>query len=371
MRQAIFAAGASVVSGWTNEVDCDFARKSTCFLFDRLLGANSYTDYKLTPDQRPFPKEDVLSIAMQKYNLVTDPYKNATFTFFTGGGANTFDQLAPTIKQLIVDDANNHLKIEGSFGSDPSNVTVKIGGAERSVVTFGEKEIVADLKPADYGDVQVLVSNHPSNAVQLTQWPFVVTWTMTTDNMKFKQVITITSYLRADVHKSRTGPESDPVATAVDLLPSQASLGSCTSSGTNDTATFSGTVQIPSVYTGTLGSNSASVWASYDPNSPSLLQWSMFAASTKATTVTGDGPTIQVGAAFTPTASFCYNQANADYTNKVKLGTMRIKQDLSIDENFTIAAGSIGPIALSSSSAGTLSWVSTPAQSPPAKDAQQ
>jgi hypothetical protein len=50
---------------------------------------------------------------------------------------------------------------------------------------------------------------------------------------------------------------------------------------------------------------------------------------------------------------------------------MRIKQDLSIDENFTIAAGSIGPIALSSSSAGTLSWVSTPAQSPPAKDAQQ
>jgi hypothetical protein len=375
MRSALASVGASCISGWTEEVDGDFARKSTCFLFDRLLGANSYSDYKITPKQRPFPKADVLT-ALGKNGLLSDPYKGATFTYFSGTG-DPFGLLTPTIQRLNVDDVKAELKITGSFGSEQANAKVKIAGSERTIKSFSEHEIIADLKPADYGDVEVDVSDHPSNMVQLTQWPLTIKWTLIV-SVSLVQEIKVTSYLRADVHEARSVVEGEVKAEAVDLMPSKNSLAYCTSSGsytdaTGNTVTYSGSVQTPSPYDGIFGTNFVCAWASFDPNAPAKLKWWLNANVSNATTATSsEGPTIQIASQFMPLPDFCYpDQFNSDYTNKAKFATYPIVKDLVMDANFTIAAGSIGPVVIGDDGLATLSWESTVAQSPPAKDAQK
>jgi hypothetical protein len=378
MRSMILSLGASVVSGWSDEVETDFSRRSTFFLFDRLLGSNSYNEYKVTPNQRPFPRSDVMT-ALQQKNLSIDPYKGAQFTFFTNSSGNTFGMLAPTIQRLKVDDLKNELKITGAFGNDQSNTKVKINGQERTIKTFGEKEIIADLKPEDYGDVQVIVSDHPSNAVQLTLWVLHVKYNIKYYSGDLIQEFKMNTYLRGDIHESRTTPEEKPKAELVDLLPSQASNVTYSSSGSHTdedgtVVTYSGSGKGSSPYDGTYGVKYASAWATFNPDTPTKLQWSMSAAISNATTATSsEGGSESVSLAFIPIEEFCFtDQINTNYLNKAQFGTIRINKDLSMDESYAITAGSIGPILIGDNDAyATLTWDCAPTLSPPAKDGQK
>jgi hypothetical protein len=312
--------------------------------------------------------------ALQKKNLLVDPFKGAQFTFFTNGSANTFGMLAPTIKRLHVDDHNNELKITGSFGIDKSKTVVKIKGLERAIKSFSETEIIADLKPDDYGDVQVFVNNHPSNKVQLTMWPLQITWTQVYYGSAYQEM-KITAYLRGDVHEARSEIEEKPKADTASLLLSQSSVTTCKSWGSypedEETVTFSGTVKVPTIYDGTYGSNAVSVWAYFDPSTPNKLKWYLSAFEKNATTATSSkGGSAKLILEIIPVDDFFNtDDINTDYTSKAKFGTVRVNNDLSLNDNYSIQAGSIGPISLGEYVTATLKWESLPVQSPPSKDA--
>ncbi|NLW33645.1 MAG: hypothetical protein GXY77_19535 [Fibrobacter sp.] len=374
MRSSIIAAGASVISGWTESVDGNFAQRSTFFFFDRMLGANWYNDYKCNPPQRPFPRGAVLT-AMQENDLTIDPYKGAQFMFFTGNSSNTFGMFTPTIERLEIDDENNLLTIKVAFGTDRTDVVVNIQGQKRTIRSFSQMEITAELEPGDYGDVQVLVNNHPSNIVQLTQWPIQITWTVTYRGSAYQEM-KITAYLRGDIHEARSKPEESPEAEPVDLLLSSASTITHRAWGSyvedDETVTYSGSGTIPTAYDGTYGNNSASVWAHYDPEIPGKLAWYLFAMSREASIATSSsGGTQPFAITITPIEELVNLNDIATDIDVVKFGTFRVKDDLQMDEDYVIQSGSIGPISLDDEVTATLKWDAYPPLAPPKKDAQR
>lgn len=321
MRSAIIGAGASVVSGWTEAVDVNFARKSTFFFFDRMMGANSFSTYKCDPPQRPFPRGAVLA-AMQEKNLSLDPFKGAQFMFFTSNASNTFGMFTPTIERLKIDDLNDKLKITGNFGNDRENTVVKIQDQQRAIQAFKENEITIELKPEDYGDVQVLVNNHPSNKVQLTQWPLQITWTVTYCGTAHQEM-KINAFLRGDVHEARSKPEENPKAQITDLLLSKASTATHRSWGsyTEDdvTVSFNGSGSIATTYDDpySYGVNGLTVWAQYDPDASGRLAWHLFGFKNDATTATASNRGVETFAiSITPIEEFVdVNNVNTDLTN--------------------------------------------------------
>lgn len=167
---AIFEKGTSVFIGWNERIDSDVADHRAKYVFDRLLGANSFE--KTDPAQRAFTFLDVEE-DMKNKNLLTWPGDGklgpSTLTFLKNNinDNNQFGILAPSIKYLEIDEKIDSsetpiMTIHGIFGDKPGKVILN-GSKELAVKLWCDDEIQCFLPPDDAGDVVVKVNGIPSN----------------------------------------------------------------------------------------------------------------------------------------------------------------------------------------------------------------
>jgi hypothetical protein len=205
--------GASVIAGWSNPVQSSDAFKSMTFLFDRLLGANQASPQE-TPPQRPFDYEAVYA-DMERRNLVEFDYtadRGFKTRLILTSDQGSFAQLAPSIQNLVVEERNEQLVLNGAFGNEPGFVSV--GGSVLAIRSWTPTEIVCTLPPSgagSAGDVLVTVNNHRSNVVQLTEWKGQVRYTLT-ERGSLTQRFVFDVRFRGDVHAFRYDPGQEPLA---------------------------------------------------------------------------------------------------------------------------------------------------------------
>jgi hypothetical protein len=200
----------SAYLGWDNNINL---AKPSLYLFDRLLGANSYLPED--PKQRPFDLEAVLDdMAKQKLDRNGDFAKLQ----YSRGNLGNFGLLAPTIRNMTVDEQGKTLKIYGEFGDEPgSGGIVSVGGTVMNSRTWTPDEIdIKKLPDTASGDVYVQVRNHKSNVARLTDWRGQIRYYWNNDGSE--QVTgTIDLHVRADVRAYRSEPHVDPTTHPVDF----------------------------------------------------------------------------------------------------------------------------------------------------------
>ncbi len=177
------AKNASLVAGWTENASIVQMGPTAGYVFDRLLGANTFTPE--SPHQRPF-EFDALPFDPRfgrgkpygyTYATASDGSLVTSELVFDKKGGD-FAMLAPSIFGLATNELANELVILGSFGSDPGSdgkVTIDDGSGPvaLAVINWAPDLIRADLKPdgpGSAGNVVVTLREHHSNTRQLLVW---------------------------------------------------------------------------------------------------------------------------------------------------------------------------------------------------------
>lgn len=219
-QQSVFDSGVSTYFGWDQQIDTNFADDRAQFVFDRLLGANVFVND--TPLVRAFPYQDVYKEMVTK-GMVTwpgdDKHVASTLKVFDNPADDNFGILEPSIKYVEVDEKNQEpsfpavLTLYGVFGREEGKVTV--GGTELSIISWSEDQITCRITDQPNGagaagDVVVDVRGHKSNTVPLTLWKLIYTYTMKGDGT-LQDYLTVTCYLRGDIHRYRETPGGDPI----------------------------------------------------------------------------------------------------------------------------------------------------------------
>jgi hypothetical protein len=246
---ACLNAGASYYLGWSERMKLGEAVGSAAYLFDRLLGSN--TDKigggtQETPPQRPFSIMPVL-VEMGTRMRSTAPYAFDTtlpppeepggpgvygkLMFLTINGK--FQQLAPSIEGLTVDEQKDELTINGSFGE--AKGTAFMGTTALTVKAWDANKIVCTLPRSgagSSGDVTVQTPNPllSSNTVQLTEWNGTVTCTFEGKG-SIRQVMQFNVHFRADVHDRRIQPHGTPFMSGAGFLQALDTHGTFETSG--------------------------------------------------------------------------------------------------------------------------------------------
>lgn len=211
-QQSVFDSGASTYFGWDQPIETDFADNRVQFLFDRLLGANVAVNQ--IPPQRPFPYQDVYREMVNK-SMVTWPgdekHVASTLKILDNPADDNFGILEPNIKYVEVDEkyqdpsSPSRLTLYGTFGKEEGRVTVD--GVELTRLSWSEDKIICEITDQPTaagaaGDVVVEIRGHKSNSVPLTLWKVVLTYTMISDG-SLQEYLTVTGYLRGDIHRYR------------------------------------------------------------------------------------------------------------------------------------------------------------------------
>jgi hypothetical protein len=218
--------------GWTGLSDQGTGFPTSRFIFDRLLGAPVYM--LEAPPQRPFDLDPIF-VALLKYNLGVSRY-GGRLDYESIGNLDII--LAPSIKYITMDDYNSVMTIEGLFGDNSRNDgKVTVGGITVPISTWTPNTITCELPvtgPGSSGDVLVIVNDHESNVVPLSEW--TIPLHLVQDDFGVKVDAHVNLKIRADVHKYRSKPEETPKTDRPDMpMPLPGSLGfpcSVASSGT-------------------------------------------------------------------------------------------------------------------------------------------
>ncbi len=229
--------GASVFIGWDRQALYTKIQTTSQYVFDRLLGANLHDIPD--PKQRPFAYTDLPSDPdfgpNQKYGYSQSKRGTiANLGFFSL--KDDFTMLAPSIKNLEIDEVNETMDINGTFGTDPGdgNRTVLIG--DRNVVPdkWTKDKIFVDLKPEDVGDVVVKINDIESNKVPLTSWKGEFIYTYKTLNPALTQEVNLSIHFRGDVHPYRDLPGNPLQYINTDIIAARDSKGTWKYSGRED-----------------------------------------------------------------------------------------------------------------------------------------
>jgi hypothetical protein len=180
LRDAFLNAGASGYLGWTKSVRNMRAIDAGHFLLDRLLGANELSGMSgsfppETPKQRAFPISMLLP-ELEKKGLDKDktPDGDASLIFTRRAENGDFGILAPSIRRMKVDEEHKEIRFTGFFGKDPGTEgRVEIEGTKLKVKSWEPRRITCELPeygPGSSGLAEVIVREHHSNIVPLTEW---------------------------------------------------------------------------------------------------------------------------------------------------------------------------------------------------------
>ena len=212
MRNAFRFANASIIFGWTADVEVHYGADSAVFLFDRLLAGNDAPGYDVKPPNRPFnvsevyhhmekhPHADrVYAVGTQLFPVVPltlappalyfepqtpNPLANA-FTakldYEVTKGYEGF-ALAPAINGLNLQNLTDHLTVFGTFGGGPAKGggtrEVTLDGKALTVESWNSSVIVLKDVPrsgtGSNGQLVVNVDGAHSNPAWIDQWNGVV-----------------------------------------------------------------------------------------------------------------------------------------------------------------------------------------------------
>jgi hypothetical protein len=146
----------------------------------------------------------------------------------------SFEELAPSIAYMRVDEIQNQLKIEGLFDKDQGHVFV--GGQEINVKSWNSLSITCDLPTSgdgSAGEVIVRQNEHHSNSAYISEWKGAFTHTAAGPG-SLKQVDTYNVTLRGDVRKYRIEIHKPPkfYGANVDATQDSTQDYACTGTGT-------------------------------------------------------------------------------------------------------------------------------------------
>ncbi|MGZ8940181.1 MAG: hypothetical protein ACXW32_13320 [Limisphaerales bacterium] len=272
MRSAFRAAGAEMVSGWTDNVNGDSVLAATSFLYDRLLGANQVQP-PATP-QRAFGYEDCWTELRSK-GLHRHPSLNSAGQLTTteiiyegAAGDEAFGVFAPSVAYVLIDETSDRAHLVGIFGTPPESARrVVIGGADATVISWEPRKIVCSLPrtgDGSAGDVQVIVHGLKSNIRRITRWTVNGTYKMTEADTPHVVDGTLKMIFRADVGEYRKTPGNifiRPTRYAVAAQSSEVRLEAkgvvsepCGEGGGSETSTWLGSALFPT----------------YDPTGPQI-----------------------------------------------------------------------------------------------------
>jgi hypothetical protein len=196
---------AALYVGWDGIANATTADDTMRYLVDRMLGTNDSSTPVESPKQRAFEFGALGSDINAKGLSKTTSDRGTAVLAFTGNAI-----LAPSIKNIDVDEAAKTLTFHGQFGS--AGDTVAVGGQSLAIRSWANDTIVTSL-PTGGGDAVVTVNGRSSNPVQLTDWNGgTVTYTLTanTTGGVLKQTLTWHPHLRADLHAFRDQPGVAP-----------------------------------------------------------------------------------------------------------------------------------------------------------------
>lgn len=232
---------ASVMAGWThgNVSNC---ASTNLYLFDRLLGSNFPMAQQEYPPQRPFDLDSVFKkldtpIGSSKMTEVLvnleDGKQGHSLLRIKRSGKGDFGILAPSIKEVTIDEDEKRLSISGYFGEDQEKLRIFLRETMEKQACGGEVELfreksedpneikcsgLKDSGPgsagylvvaADYGN-GILVESNP---VPITAWTGNLDFSITQrgKNQQGTVVGSITGevFLRGDIHRPRTQPGGD------------------------------------------------------------------------------------------------------------------------------------------------------------------
>ena len=225
---------AGVVFGWTDVAHDTPSYQTAQYFTDRLIGANKFR--KESPDQRAFPWELALTDTA-RVHLTHDPVSGAEFVPFPG--TNDSVLLDPSIKELLVNEWDEKLILNGYFGSTVGKVFVD--RHELSGCTWGPEKIECPLPrtgPGSNGDVHVEVEGgmglpRKSNIHQLTEWTVNLhyLWERYGDVPEWTFEGTGKLRFRADIGSYRLKPGDTPQLPFRSMMPTQDSSLPLTASG--------------------------------------------------------------------------------------------------------------------------------------------
>lgn len=260
-ESACLNAGASYYLGWSDRMRLGEAISTASYLFDRLLGTNTDAmgpNAKETPPQRAF---DLMAVLQEMgtrmrngipYPFDTtqpdpekrgDPPVKAKLKFLTTNG--NFQQLAPSIEFIGVDEQRDELTITGFFGTTSKDASVSIGvpGAQTNlpIKSFDVNNIVCSLPRSGAGAsggvmVSLNKSAQHSNVVWLTEYNGTAKATRIGEGT-LKMEMNFVLHFRTSWQFSRLEPHGDPLSSgAHDFQHSLTSNGTYTFSGKHDSA---------------------------------------------------------------------------------------------------------------------------------------
>lgn len=357
---ALIAKHADLVVAWNGYVNGFTADNTMRYVVDRLLGTNDQAAPIETPKQRPFDYGSLASDLATKGLDHTVAGSGMAFLMPSGNAI-----LAPSIRNIDVDEAAQTLTFHGVFGTRGD--TVAVAGQSLSITSWAADTIVTSL-PAAGGDAVVTVDGRDSNKVQLTDWnggTFTYAYDASTAGGTLSQKVTWTPHLRADLHAYRTAPGIAPPdrapitvnnaldskchyhASGADVHPSQTTSWA----GDGDLTVMVGSA-----------SSGCAISMVIDPRAgmtsvPSIV----FARAVGGLAVTIDPPGVTIPEDLIPDPSVYTTPATWSVT-------------MTRDASFHFAAGSgtPGPVTITNGSVtgtGQLTWDPIPASSPPAADA--
>lgn len=201
-RSQPLMAKAGFYLGWTVLVDDKFADVAARFFFDRTLGMNRNTP-KLTPPQRPFFIEDVLS-DMTRRGLDLDPRNQTRLVHPFEPVLSGLHLLAPSIGLTNGqgDVSSSAYTIIGMFADNPGAAGVVLLNDKPVTISSWTPEEITIQKPQGGGTLVVTVRNVKSNPVNLTEWSGTLDYTYL-GRGTLKQHIVINLKFWADVHSFR------------------------------------------------------------------------------------------------------------------------------------------------------------------------
>lgn len=208
IRNVLHDKGVEVVLGWSEPVNGDFARKTSAFFFDCLLGAN-IAEPKVDQPRRPFGLITTCQ-AIAEYNLDVwpgdDKHKPSTLMPFSKNPTNdNLLALRPIATTLQLTDFSDSLIITGQFGDNPGDKLVTIKDKPLTILNWTNQRIVCTIGDDDMGPVVVHADGFRSAPIPLTSWNGVFNYSMKGPG-KMEILVTMHIHLRGDAHDYRSKP---------------------------------------------------------------------------------------------------------------------------------------------------------------------